>query len=57
MGLLQEGQARMQSAIEELTKRKGRKRRYVRVEETLSVGEVSDLIAKREGGSRKVSRM
>ena len=51
--LLQEEQARMRSAIEELTKRKGRKRRYVRVEETLTVGEVSDLIAKREGSSRK----
>jgi hypothetical protein len=53
MVLLQEEQARMRSAIEELTKRKGRKRRYVRVEETLTVGEVSDLIAEREGGSRK----
>jgi len=43
----------MRSAIEELTKRKGRKRRYVRVEETLTVSGVSDLIAKREGSSRK----
>jgi len=43
----------MQSAIEELTKRKGRKRRYVRAEETLTVSEVLDLIAKREGSSRK----
>jgi hypothetical protein len=50
---LQEEQARMRSAIEELTKRKGRKRRYVRVEKTLTVGEVSDLIAEREGGSRE----
>jgi hypothetical protein len=43
----------MQSAIKELTKRKGRKRRYIRVEETLTVSEVLDLIAKREGSSRK----
>jgi hypothetical protein len=43
----------MRSAIEELTKRKSRKRRYVRVEETLIVGEVLDLIAKREGSSCK----
>ena len=43
----------MRSAIEELTKRKGRKRRYVRAEETLTVSKVSNLIAKREGGSRK----
>jgi hypothetical protein len=53
MVLLQEEQARMRSAIEELTKRKGRKRRYIRVEETLIVGEVSDLITEREGSSRK----
>jgi hypothetical protein len=42
----------MRSAIEELTKRKGRKRRYIQVEETLIVGEVSDLIAEKEGSSR-----
>ena len=53
MVLLQEEQARTRSAIEELTKRKDRKRRYERVEETLTVGEVSDLIAERESGSRK----
>jgi hypothetical protein len=51
MVLLQEEQARMQNAIEEFTKRKGRKRRYVQVEETLIVGEVSGLITEREGGS------
>jgi hypothetical protein len=45
----------MRSAIKELTKRKGQKRQYVQVEETLTVGEVSDLIAKREGGSCKDS--
>jgi hypothetical protein len=43
----------MRSAIKELTKRKGRKRRYIRVEETLIVSEVLDLIAKREGSSCK----
>jgi hypothetical protein len=53
MVLLQKKQACMRSTIEELTKRKSRKRRYVRVEETLTVGEVSDLIAEREGSSRK----
>jgi hypothetical protein len=42
----------MRSAIEELTKRKSCKRRYIRVEETLTVSKVSDLIAKREGYSR-----
>jgi hypothetical protein len=53
MVLPQEEQARMQNAIEELTKRKGRKKRYVRVEETLTLGEVSDLITKRGGGSHE----
>jgi hypothetical protein len=42
----------MRSAIEELIKRKSRKRRYIQVEETLTVSEVSDLITKKEGGSR-----
>ena len=46
----------MRSAIEELTKRKGRKRGYIRVEENLAVSEVSDLIAEREGSSRKDSK-
>lgn len=46
----------MRSAIEELTKRKGRKRRYIWVEETLTVSEVSDIITKREGSSRKDSK-
>ena len=53
MVLLQEEQARMRSAIEELTKRKTHKRRYVRAEGTLTVSEVSDLIAAKEGGSRE----
>jgi hypothetical protein len=43
----------MQSAIKELTKRKGWKRRYIQVEETLTVSKVLDLIAKREGSSCK----
>jgi hypothetical protein len=47
----------MRSTIEELTKRKSRKRRYIRVEETLTVGEVSDLIAEREGSSREEGEM
>jgi len=43
----------MRSAIKELTKRKGRKRWYVRVEETLIVSRVLELITKREGSSCK----
>jgi hypothetical protein len=44
---------RLRDAVNILTKRKTRKRRYVRVEETLIVSEVSNLIAEKEGGSRK----
>jgi hypothetical protein len=43
----------MRSAIKELTKRKSRKRRYIQVEETLTVSEVSDLITEKEGSSRE----
>jgi hypothetical protein len=43
----------LQEAVDTLTKRKTRKRRYVRAEETLKVGEVSDLIVAKEGGSRE----
>jgi hypothetical protein len=44
---------RLQDAINTLTKRKTRKRQYIRVEETFTVSEVSDLIAVKEGGSRQ----
>jgi hypothetical protein len=53
MVLVQEEMGRLRDAVNTLTKRKTRKRRYVRVEETLTVGEVSDLIAEKEGGSRE----
>ncbi|KAH6511176.1 hypothetical protein HBI81_244480 [Parastagonospora nodorum] len=53
MVLMQEEIARLRDAVEATTKRKARKRRYVRVEETLTVGEVSDLIAEKEGSSRE----
>ena len=55
MVLLQEEVGRLRDAINAQVKRKSRKRRYVRTEETLTVGEVSDLIAERERGSRKAS--
>ena len=43
----------LQEAVNTLTKRKTRKRRYVRVEETLTVSKVSNLITKKEGSRRK----
>jgi hypothetical protein len=51
--LIEEKISRLQDTVNTLTKRKTRKRRYVRVEETLTVSEVSDLIAEKEGGSRE----
>ncbi|KAG9196117.1 hypothetical protein G6011_01238 [Alternaria panax] len=53
MVLMQEEMGRLRDAVDTLTKRKTRKRRYVRAEETLIVGEVLDLIAKREGSRRE----
>jgi hypothetical protein len=43
----------LQDAINTLTKRKTCKRQYVRVEVTLTVSKVSNLIAKKEGSSRE----
>jgi hypothetical protein len=51
--LVQEEIGRLRDAVDTLTKRKTRKRRYVRAEETLTVSEVSDLIAEKEGSSRE----
>jgi hypothetical protein len=51
--LVQEEIGRLRDAVHTLTKRKTRKRRYVRVKETLTVSEVSNLIAEKEGGSRE----
>jgi hypothetical protein len=42
----------MRSVIKELIKHKSCKRRYIQVEETLTVSKVSNLITKREGYSR-----
>lgn len=52
MVLMQEEMGRLRNAIKATTKRKSRKRRYVRVEETLTVGEITDIIAEKEGGGR-----
>lgn len=51
MVLMREETARLRDAIEAATKRKSRKRQYVRAEETLTVGEVADLVAAKEGSS------
>ena len=51
--LVQEEIGRLRDAVDTLTKRKTRKRRYVRVEETLTVSKVSNLITAKEGSSCK----
>jgi hypothetical protein len=53
---MQEDVSRLKDAINTLTKRKSYIRQYVRVEETLTVSEVSNLIAKIESSRRKDSK-
>jgi hypothetical protein len=47
---MQEEIGRLRDAVKALTKRKSCERRYIQVEETLTVGEVTNLITKKEGG-------
>jgi hypothetical protein len=53
MVLVQEEMSCFRDADNTLTKRKTCKRRYIRADETLTIGEVSDLIAEKESGSRE----
>ena len=53
MVLMREEMARLREAAEAATKRKSRKRKYVRTEDTLTVGEVTDLIAPDEVGGEQ----
>jgi hypothetical protein len=45
----------LQDAVKALTKGKSRKRQYIQAEETLTVGKVTNLIAKKEGSRCKDS--
>ena len=45
----------MKKAIDALTAQRSRKRKYIRTEEALTVGEVQNLIAEKEGGGGKGS--
>jgi hypothetical protein len=45
----------LQDAVKASTKRKSRKRRYIQAEKTLTVGKVTNLIAKKEGSRCKDS--
>jgi hypothetical protein len=52
MVLMQEKLDRLQSTINEQNKRKTRKRRYIQTEETLTVSEVQEVLAKQASSSR-----
>lgn len=53
MVLMRETIHRLEATIEEATKRKTRKWRYVQAEGSKKVGRVADQVAKVEGGSRE----
>jgi hypothetical protein len=53
---MQEETGYLQDAVKALTKRKSCKRQYIQVEETLTVGKVTNLIAKKEGSRCKDSK-
>jgi hypothetical protein len=51
--LMQQEMAGLYKAVEIATEVKGRKRKYIQTAETLTVGEIADLIAKKDS-SRQV---
>jgi hypothetical protein len=53
MVLMREEIACLREVAEAATKRKSRKRRYIRNKETLTVGDVVDLIAPEEDGGQE----
>ena len=52
MTLIIEEISTLRAALDESNKRKSRKRRYVRTDETLTVGEVQEVLAEQAGSSR-----
>jgi hypothetical protein len=48
--------SRLRDAINTLTKRKTRKRRYIRAEGTLTVSKASDIITVKEGNNHEDSK-
>ena len=53
MVLLRKEMASLRQAAETATKRKNRKRRHIKSQEALTVGEVADLVAPKEAGGQK----
>jgi hypothetical protein len=54
--LMQQEIAGLRKAVEIATEVKGQKRKYIQTAETLTIGEIADLIAKKEGGGQKEGR-
>jgi hypothetical protein len=51
--LMRQEIAGLRKAVKVVTEVEGRKRKYIRVVESLTVGEVTNLIAKREGSRQE----
>ena len=51
MTLIIEEMSTLRAALDESNKRKSRKRRYIRTEETLTIGEVQEVLAEQAGSS------
>ena len=49
---MREEVAALREALDIANKRKSRKRQYVRIEETLTIGEVQEVLAEQAGSSR-----
>jgi hypothetical protein len=54
--LIQQEMAGLHKAVEIATEVKGQKRKYIQTAETLTVREIANLIAKKEGGGQKEGR-
>ena len=52
MTLMIEEIAKLRESLDTINKRKSRKRRYVRTDETLTVGEVQEVLAEQAGSGR-----
>ena len=51
MTLMMEEMSTLRAALDESNKRKSRKRRYVRIDKTLTIGEVQEVLAEQGGSS------
>jgi hypothetical protein len=54
--LMQQEIAGLRKAVEIATEVKGQKKKYIQTAKTLTVGEIANLIAKKEGSRQKEGR-